>query len=124
MFTRWERSFVVEGFSFARFMFSRYREENRVLPAVNFVQTNLRLLLLYVGIVQLPVMVVRHPILLAHYLVAFFVGSTLGALYYLRTERSHRFMYGVVYAFYSLFFLQWVFPYALVTVRDERWGTR
>ena len=124
MFTRWDRSFVVEGFSFARFMFTDYRKQNRVLPALSFTLVNLRLVLLYVGIAQLPWMVIQHPALLAQYMVAFMIGSAFAALYYLRTERSIRFVYGIAYAFYSLFLLQWVFPWAVVTVRDERWGTR
>jgi hypothetical protein len=33
-------------------------------------------------------------------------------------------LYGVAYAFYAFLFLQWTLPWALVTVRDERWGTR
>ena len=52
------------------------------------------------------------------------MAAGCSAVYYLRTERSGRFLYGVAYAFYSLLFLQWILPWALVTVRDERWGTR
>ncbi len=34
MFVRWDRSYIVEGFSFATFMLTRYRTRNRVLPVV------------------------------------------------------------------------------------------
>jgi hypothetical protein len=30
----------------------------------------------------------------------------------------------VAYAAFSVVALQWILPWALVTVRDERWGTR
>ncbi len=124
MFLRWERSFVVEGFSFAKFMFTPYRARNRWLPAINFVLTNLRLLTLYAGLVVIPIKLIERPERLRDYFIAMLLAATFTALYYLRKERSHRFLYGVVYAFYSFLFLQWILPWAVVTVRDERWGTR
>lgn len=124
MFTRWDRSYIVEGFSFAGFMFSRYRTRNRILPAVMFVITNVRLVLIYIGLVSLPAVLVTRPIMALHYTVAFALGAAFSAAYYLQTERSLRFLYGVLYAFVSLFVLMWTLPWALVTVRDERWGTR
>jgi hyaluronan synthase len=124
MLLRWDRSFFVEGFAFARFMFKRLRPRGRVLPVVAFVCSNLRALFFAAALTQLP----RLGQLGVRELGAIvFVGaltSACTALYYLRTERSARFLYGIAYAFYSLLFLQWVFPWALVTVRDERWGTR
>lgn len=124
MFVRWDRSYIVEGFSFARFMFTRYRERNRVLPAVTFLVSNLRLFLFFYGLVQLPFLFRAELTVLFHSAVALFVGAAFTALYYLRVERSFRFLYGVLYAIYSLVLLQWILPWALVTVRDERWGTR
>ena len=124
MFTRWDRSYIVEGFSFAGFMFSRYRTQNRVMPAVMFLLTNVRLVLMYIGLASLPAIFIARPIMAAHYLVAFSLGAAFSAAYYLQTERSPRFLYGVLYAFCSLFVLQWTLPWALFTVRDERWGTR
>ena len=124
MFLRWERSYVVEGFSFARFMFTRYRPTNRVLPVVSFVLGNLRLALLYAGLLQLPLLLAERPTRLGALLGAIVVSATFTAAYYLRRDRSLRFVYGVVYAFYSLLLLQWILPWAVVTARDERWGTR
>ena len=124
MFLRWERSFVVEGFTFARFMLTRYRDRNRVLPVVKFVASNLRLLMVYVGLARLPFLILERPQRMPDLVVAMAIGATFTALYYVRRERSLRFAYGVAYAFYWLLFLQWILPWAVVTVRDERWGTR
>ena len=52
------------------------------------------------------------------------LGAVFSAAYYLRFERSFRWVYGVLYAAFSVVMLQWILPWALVTVRDERWGTR
>ena len=51
-------------------------------------------------------------------------AATLYALYYLRSERSWDFVYGIAYAYFSFFSLFWVFPYALLTLRARSWMTR
>ena len=124
MLTRWDRSFIVEGFAFAKFMFTRYRDKNRVLPIVGFVINNLRIILLYAGLATLPVFLARHPALLSDYGLALVIASVLPALYHLQHERNLSFLYGGLYAFYAFLLLQWTLPWALLTVRDERWGTR
>lgn len=124
MFVRWDRSYIVEGFTFAKFMLTRYRADNRVLPVVNFVVSNLRLLLFFWGLVHLPLLFDSDWPSLVHAGVALLLGAFFTALYYLRIERSLRFVYGVLYAVFNLLLLQWTLPWALLTVRDERWGTR
>ncbi len=124
MLLRWDRSFLVEGFSFARFMFKRCRPRGRVLPVIALLCSNLRLVLLFVALSQVPSLLAGEPRQLSHALAAAAIAALGSALYYLRTERSLRFLYGAVYALYSLLLLQWILPWAIFTVRDERWGTR
>ena len=52
------------------------------------------------------------------------IAATFYMLYYLRSERSWDFLYGVLYAYFSFFGLTWIFPYALLTVRTRGWLTR
>ncbi len=124
MFLRWDRSYIVEGFSFARFMFTKYREKNRVLPVVTFFVSNLRFVLVAVAAMELPRLFDYNVHGAWRALVALALGAVFSAAYYLRFERSFRWLYGMLYAVYSLVLLQWILPWALVTVRDERWGTR
>lgn len=124
MFVRWDRSYVVEGLSFAKFMLTRYREKNRLLPVVAFLVGNFRLAALFFGLATLPMLASFDVSRVLHASLALFVGAALSACYHLRLERSFRFLYGVAYAAYSFLLLQWVLPWALITVRDERWGTR
>jgi len=124
MFLRWDRSYIVEGFSFARFMFTKYREKNRLLPIVTFFVSNLRFVLLAVALMELPRIFDTNVTIVGRTLVALVLGAVFSATYYLRFERSFRWMYGVLYAAFSVLMLQWILPWALVTVRDERWGTR
>jgi hyaluronan synthase len=50
--------------------------------------------------------------------------SLLNVLYYLRSERSWTFIYGIFYSYFSVFTLFWIFPYALFTLRSRSWMTR
>lgn len=124
MLTRWDRSYIVEGFSFARFMFGKYREGNRLLPALGFAASTFRLVYFFIGLVAIPAAIMHRPDLVIAGLVAGFGMSALASLYYLRIDSSLRFLWGVVYAGYSFLSLQWILPYAMLTIRDERWGTR
>jgi hyaluronan synthase len=124
MLTRWDRSYIVEGFSFAKFMFTKYRDRGRILPMLGFVASTFRLVYVFIGLVGLPGVLLHQPLVAAAGLCAGLGMSMVASLYYVRIERSFRFMWGVVYAGYSFLLLQWVLPYALITIRDERWGTR
>jgi hypothetical protein len=89
-----------------------------------FLLGNLRLLMLYLGLLVLPIKLAQHPERALDYLIALLVGAGITALYHLRNHRGPRFVFGVLYALYSFLLLQWILPWAFVTVRDERWGTR
>ena len=124
MFVRWDRSFIVEGFAFAKFMFTRYRDHHRVLPVITFVVSMLRLAALFYLLFGLPSLLDTSLSEVLHGSAILLLSTAFTALYYLRIEYSFRFLYGVAYAIYTVFCLQWILPWALITVRDERWGTR
>lgn len=124
MFVRWDRSYIVEGFSFATFMFTRYRAHNRFLPILTFFVSSLRVIAVGYMIVALPSLLSLSLDDVTRALVALTLCTAFTALYYLKIEKSFRFLYGVAYAIYAVLCLQWILPWALITVRDERWGTR
>ncbi len=124
MLTRWDRSYVVEGFSFARFMFRKYRSGNRLFPILGFVASTFRLVYVFVGLVAIPGAVLRRPDMLLLGLGAGFVMAVVSSLYYLRAQPGLRFLWGAVYAVFSFVGLLWILPYAILTVREEGWGTR
>ena len=124
MFVRWDRSYIVEGFTFATFMFSPYRRSNRLLPIVGFAFSSLRVVGVVYLLLGIPDLFGMARADIASAATALLVGASFSALYYLRIERSFRFLYGVAYAIFSVTCLQWVLPWAMLTVRDERWGTR
>jgi hyaluronan synthase len=124
MLTRWDRSYIVEGFSFAQFMLTRYRARGRLLPMLGFIASTFRLVYIFMGLVSLPGILMRRMDLFVTGLTAGLAMSAFASLYYLRVQRGPRFLWGVFYGVYSFLTLQWTLPYALFTIRDERWGTR
>jgi hyaluronan synthase len=124
MFLRWGRSNFRESYVQLTFMFTRYRREQRLLPIADFFIRELEFPLSLIFIPLLIVAICSNPIILVKVMAAVAVISCVFCLYYLSTERDLDFVYGVVFAFYALFLLRWIRPYALLTLRDGRWLTR
>ncbi len=91
---------------------------------MGFLVSTSRVVVLAYMLVGLPSLLDTSLPELTRGLCALLVGAAFSALYYLRIEKSFRFLYGVAYAVFSVLCLQWILPWALLTVRDERWGTR
>jgi len=124
MYLRWTRSYIRESILFARFMFSNYRRKHRVLPVFDFFFLNFLhpFHIFSLGIVTYsffinPVFIIRHLALLV--IVSFFLS-----LYYLRTNRSLAFLYGIPYAVITAFCLWWIVPFAALTMKNQSWLTR
>jgi hyaluronan synthase len=123
MYLRWNRSYVREELRFARIVWKRPPAQG-LLALLDTTVTNLRYPVAYVSIAFWVVRAMHDPASLARMLVAIGVVSTFYTLYYLRSERSWHFIYGVLYGYYSFFALSWIFPYAVLTVRARSWLTR
>ncbi len=124
MYLRWTRSYIRESILFARFMFSNYRKKHRALPVFDFFFLNFLhpFHIFSLGIVTYsffvnPVFIIRHLALLV--IVSFFLS-----LYYLRTNRSLAFLYGIPYAIITAFCLWWIVPFAALTMKNQSWLTR
>jgi hyaluronan synthase len=124
MYLRWERGNVRESLVQLGYLFTRYRQKYRLLPIVEFFLAQLEypLTLLFFGALVASVAV--YPPILIKLLAALGVFSLLNLVYYLWLERDLEFIYGVIYTYYAFFLLQWVYPYACLTVRNRHWLTR
>jgi hyaluronan synthase len=105
-------------------MLTRYRDHHRVLPVISFLMSTLRLVAMFYVLIGLPSLLDTSLPEVLRGSAIMLLSTAFTALYYLRIEYSFRFLYGIAYAIYSVFCLQWILPWALITVRDERWGTR
>jgi hyaluronan synthase len=123
MFLRWDRSYIREELRFGRIVWSR-PPRSRFLALYESVITNLRYPVGYASIALWAMNALNDPGSIVRMLLAILVVSLVYVLYYLRSERSWDFVFGILYAYFSFFALTWIFPYAALTVRARGWLTR
>ena len=123
MFLRWDRSYVREEIRLLKIMW-RLPISSLLLTFIEKMTTNLRYPVAYVTIALMVMMSVYDPFTIVRVLIAIGLTSTFFMLYFLRSERSKEFLYGVLFGYFSFFGLFWVFPYALMTLRNRSWMTR
>jgi len=123
MYLRWDRSYVREELRFAGIVWKRPLK-SLLFSLVDNIITNLRYPVGYVIFVLLIIMSLSEPKTILRVLFAIGIMSAFYMLYYLRSERSWKALYGVFYSYFSFFTLFWVFPYAVLTVRARSWMTR
>jgi hyaluronan synthase len=123
MYLRWDRSYVREELRFARIMWKR-PVGALLISFFDKVITNLRYPVAYTTLVLLVIHSIQDPATIIRLLFAMGLMSSFNMLYYVRSERSWDFVYGIFYAFFSFFTLFWIFPYAAATVRSRAWMTR
>jgi hyaluronan synthase len=123
MYLRWNRSYVREELRFARIVWTRPAVQG-LMALIDTTVTNLRYPVAYLSIAFWLSQALHDPATLLRMLVAIGAVSTFYMLYYLRSERSWDFLYGILYGYYSFFALSWIFPYSILTVRARGWLTR
>jgi len=123
MYLRWDRSFVREELRFARIVWKRPWRW-RVIALADTMITNLRYPVIYAALGMLLIGIAQDPEILLRVLVVIGLMSLLYTLYYLRSERSIDFIYGIAYSYFAFFALTWIFPYAALTLRRRGWLTR
>ncbi len=123
MFLRWNRSYIREEARLALVLPHRPLLP-RIIACCDSLITNLRFPILFVTILLMGTQFLYHPLMFPRMFAAIAAVSLLYSLYYLRSERSLSFVYGIVFEYYSFFFMFWIFPWALLTVRARGWLTR
>jgi len=123
MYLRWDRSYIREELRLLRIVWKR-PFYSRCMTLFEQTFTNLRFPIAWTAMYLLVALSIEDPYTIVRALASIGTAATLYALYYLRSERSWDFVYGIAYAYFSFFSLFWVFPYALVTLRARSWMTR
>ncbi len=123
MFLRWDRSYIKEEIRLFKLIWKRPYPA-RIISIIDCFITNLRFPIGYLALGFLIYFSIQDPTTLLR--VLFMIGfiSTINIIYYLRSERSWDFVYGIIYSYFAFFALFWIFPYALATVRSKSWMTR
>ncbi len=123
MLLRWDRSYVREELRFSRIVWKR-PWPTRVMALFDRAVTNFRYPASYSSFGLLPLLVMQDPTITVPIMATMGAMSLFSVLYFLRSERSMNFLYGVLYTYYSSIALFWIFPYAVATVRSRKWMTR
>ena len=123
MLLRWERSGVREEIRFARIVWRR-PWASCLLAAFDRFVINVRHPVYFMSLGLLVALAFEHPSVVLRTLTAMGFVALFNTLYFLRSERSLDFFYGVLYAYFSAVTLFWLYPYAVLTVRARSWLTR
>jgi len=123
MYLRWDRSYVREEIRFARIVWKRPLKSLFIALADTFF-TNMRYPVAFLSLALFIALAISDPMTIPRVLFAIGIMSMLYTLYYLRSERSWDFVFGILYAYFAYFALFWIFPYAVFTVRSRSWLTR
>jgi hyaluronan synthase len=123
MFIRWNRSYVREEIRFLGIVWKRPLS-SRVFALADRLITNIRYPVYYSSLAMLFILIAHQPSLAIRFLTVVGITAFFNTMFYLRSERSPDFFYGVLYSYYSLVGLTWIFPYAFLTVRARSWLTR
>lgn len=123
MYLRWDRSYIREEVRLP----SALRKQSPLAALYAMIDaslTNFRYPINWITLVLLAAMIAHDPYTVVRITLAIGIMALLNMLYYLYSERSWNFIYGVLYAYYAFFCLFWIFPYALITIRSRSWMTR
>lgn len=123
MYLRWDRSYVREELRFLRIVWKRPFGP-ALIAFVEQAFSNFRYPVAYASLVLLVRLSLQDPTTILRLLLAIGTMSAIYMLYFLRSERSWDFLYGILYSYFSFFTLFWIFPYAVLTVRSRGWLTR
>lgn len=124
MYLRWERSYVREEWRFLTQVLWQRPWNTRWISIIDSFFTNMRFPMVYASLGLLVTLGLRDPLSVVRMLAAIGLITTFYMLYYLRSEKSWDFVYGILYAYFSFFTLFWIFPYAVATLRAKSWLTR
>jgi len=124
MYLRWTRSYIRESILFARFMFTRYRNTRRVLPIFDFFFLNFLHPFHIFSLAFVIYTFIIHPVFILRHLALIVITSFFLSLYYLRTNKSMSFLYGIPYAILTAFCMWWIVPVAAFSLKNQSWLTR
>jgi hyaluronan synthase len=124
MYLRWDRSNFRESWVQLSFLFRNYRQRDRLLPILDFFITQFEFPLTYLFLGLLFLSFATNPILMVKFFAGLGVVTLVYMYYYIHQERDNEYVYGIIYSYFAIFALYWVTPYALITLRNDRWLTR
>ena len=100
MFLRWDRSYIREELRLLKIMW-RLPLSSLVLTFIEKLTTNLRYPVAYLSLALMVMLNLQDPFTLVRVLIAIGLTSTFFMLYFLRSERSKEFLYGILFGYFA-----------------------
>lgn len=123
MLLRWDRSYIREELRLWKIMW-RLPLPALLLTLLETIITNLRYPVAYSSLALMFYLCVQDPWTIVRFVLSIGVVSLFYTLYFFHSERSREFLFGIAYVYFYIVSLVWIFPYAVVTVRNRAWMTR
>jgi hyaluronan synthase len=117
---RWKKSWIRENTIAATFMWKR----NIVTSFSFYLGFILPLVAPAVVVRALMIQPIANGILPFAYIIGLALMATIYGLYYYIYTGDRKWTYGVLFATFYTLVLIWQLPYAIISLRDGRWGTR
>ncbi len=117
---RWKKSWVRESMIGAQFMWRKHP----VMALGYYISIILPILapiIVIHAIIWYPIQAHSFPFF---YLFGLLLMSTIYGLYYRIYVKDRKWVYGAIFAVFYTIVLIWQLPYAILTLRDAKWGTR
>jgi len=117
---RWKKSWTRETLLASKFMWKRHF----IMSLSHYVGLILPLLAPIVVVRALIVYPIEEGGLPFYYLGGLLLMAFVYGLYYYIYARDDKWVYGVVFSFFYTILLIWQLPWAILNIRDPKWGTR
>jgi len=124
MLIRWNRSFIRESLILFGYLLNwKVLRRRKMLFYDSCINTVLPFTMIFI-LILLYIRIATNPIYLLTTIASIALMSMIYMFFYIRSERSWQFVFGILYAFFYITVLIWLLPYALLTVNRTGWGTR
>ncbi len=117
---RWKKSWLRENFIASGFIWKK----NPIMSLSFYIGVILTLVapaVVFRAIIWYPLNTNQLPVF---YLLGLLLMSVIYGVYYNIYINDSKWIYGIIFTFFYTFVLIWQLPYAILTIRDPRWGTR
>jgi hyaluronan synthase len=125
MYLRWARSNLRESILMSSFIFKDFRKSGiaglRTIYSLHLISLFIPVLLK----VQIILALFINPsVILIQLLAGSLLVSAIPVMIYGMSYKSRNALWGFIYSIFYLFSLWWITPYALLTLRNNRWLTK
>lgn len=125
MFIRWARSNVRENLAMAKYVFTDFKEGNKLGSRLLFISQFLRIVMSYPFVIFMLFFVLTHPLLfLGSTLMSILVASSFAVAFYSYRYELKESIWAYSYSILYTFALFWITPYAIATANKRGWLTR